>query len=327
MGKLGRFACIFVPMALTIGSLICLVFVFAGNLNKNSSTLSKLYFFRADTSGFTSNPDLIAGTNIDNAFLKALQNTQASGNLQDFYDVGLWNYCSGNKSGSTYTITYCSSRQASFWFNPVSVWGLNTTSQVDNAIPQKLNDGLKVYEKVAKFMFACYIVAGCVTIAEIIVGIFAIFSRWGSMATTIVSCASSILTLAASATATGMYATLAGVFDTVLKPYNIKASLGTSMLVATWLAVAFSWAAGIFWLFSTCCVSGKSEKRGRKAVTVEKTPYTYERVASPYLGAQEHGHTGGSSYGGAYGGQTGVQLQNMPVHGGKQGAYEPFRHQ
>lgn len=320
-------------MALSIASLICLVFVYVGDTNKSSTTLSNLYFFKADTSGFTSNPDIVAGTDIDNQLLKALQNAQSNKQIKDFYTVGLWNYCYGDKDGNSWTVDSCSSRKASFWFNPVEVWGLNQTAQAaDNAgndvIPQKLQDGLDIYAKVVKFMFACYIIAGCVTLAEIVVGIFAIFSRWGSLVTTIVSCASSIIILAASATATGIYLTLTGVFDTVLKPYNINASLGGNMLGVTWLAVAFSWAAGLFWLFSTCCCSGKSDKRGRKTVTVEKTPYTYERVASPYLGAQEHGTTGQHYSGGAYGGQTGVQLQNMPSYGGKKtGAYEPFRHQ
>lgn len=46
MGKLGRFACIFTPMALTIASLICLLLIFLGGLNKSSSTLRDLYVFK-----------------------------------------------------------------------------------------------------------------------------------------------------------------------------------------------------------------------------------------------------------------------------------------
>lgn len=94
--------------------------------------------------------------------------------------------------------------------------------------------------------------------------------------------ASSIFTLAAAASSTGIYAALTGSFNSVLKPMNVNASMGTKMLSVVWLAVAFSLASGFFWLISTCCCSGRGEK---KKVTVEKTPYTYERVASPYLGA------------------------------------------
>jgi hypothetical protein len=46
MGKLGRFACIFTPMVMTIGALICLGLVFSGQLNPNNSIQTDLYFFK-----------------------------------------------------------------------------------------------------------------------------------------------------------------------------------------------------------------------------------------------------------------------------------------
>jgi hypothetical protein len=46
MGKLGRFACIFVPMALTIASLLCLLLVASGQLNKDMKVQRDLYFFK-----------------------------------------------------------------------------------------------------------------------------------------------------------------------------------------------------------------------------------------------------------------------------------------
>jgi len=91
------------------------------------------------------------------------------------------------------------------------------------------------------------------------------------------------------------------------------------MYVTTWLAVAFSWGAAIFWLFSVCCCSGRSGNDGKnKRVNVEKTPYTYERVASPYLGQSAHANPNRASTGG------GVPLQSVG-QGGK--AYEPYRHE
>jgi len=300
-------------MGLTIASLVCLLLVFMGGLNKNDSNLSSLWFFKADTSGFVSNPnfDVVPGTNIDNALLQAFRTSASSNKLQDFYTVSLWNYCSGDKNGDSEKITYCSPRKANFWFNPEEVWGLNNTA-AQNLFPKKLQDGLDVYEKVAKWMFVAYTLAFWITVGEIVVGIFAIFSRWGSFVTTIVSTASTVMVIAASATATALYGTLTATFNTVLKPYNIKAHLGNRMLGITWLAVAFSVGAGLFWLFSTCCCSGESKKR----VKVEKTPYTYERVASPYMGANDAGHH-----------DHGVPLQAMNRQSqGHTGAYEPFRH-
>ena len=84
------------------------------------------------------------------------------------------------------------------------------------------------------------------------------------------------------------------------------------MLSVVWLGVAFSVASTFFWLISICCCSGKSP---HKKVQVEKTPYTYERVASPYLGASDPNSMQ-------------MHATPMPVAKGQQsGAYEPFRHQ
>lgn len=84
--------------------------------------------------------------------------------------------------------------------------------------------------------------------------------------------------------------------------------MGTKMLSVLWLGVAFSLASGFFWLISVCCCSGKS---GHKKVVVEKTPYTYERVASPYMGVSGNAH----------------EMHPPTGHGTTGSAYEPFRHQ
>jgi hypothetical protein len=46
MGKLGRFACIFTPMALVIAGFICLILVLSGQLNENNKVQRDLYFFK-----------------------------------------------------------------------------------------------------------------------------------------------------------------------------------------------------------------------------------------------------------------------------------------
>ncbi|ORY19730.1 SUR7/PalI family-domain-containing protein [Clohesyomyces aquaticus] len=309
MGKLGRFACIFTPMALTLASLVCLVLVFSGQLNKNMALQRDLWFFKANTKEFTVNPDIAPNSNLDNVLLSSLEASASSGELKDFYQVGLWNYCEGEINDGHEKITYCSPRKVYFWFNPIEVWELkNTTAQ--QVFPDKMKNGIDAYHKVSKWMFAAYVIAICLTAAELVVGIFAIFSRWGSLVTTIVSTASTLFVLAAAITSTALYGALAGTFDSVLKPMKIKASVGTKMLSVVWLAVAFSVASGFFWLISVCCCSGKS---GHKKVVVEKTPYTYERVASPYLGHRQQGN----------------ELHNLPQSGTTTSghAYEPFRHE
>ncbi|KAJ9661110.1 hypothetical protein H2201_006661 [Coniosporium apollinis] len=324
MGKLTRFACIITPMALTIASLVCLVMVFMGGLNKSSPTLSSLYFFKADTSAFTANPSIVdvPGTDIDDKLVQAFKNSAAGASMSDFYTIHLWNYCSGKKDASTgaETIEFCSPRQASYWFNPVEVWKLDGAAagadvKLDDYIPGDLKKGLDTYAKVVKWMFALYVIALCATAAEIVIGILAIFSRWGSFVTTILSTATTLLTLAAAALATGIYVTLATTFSTVLKPYNINASVGRRMMLATWLAAVFSLAAGVFWLLSTCCGSGKGDRKdskGKRGGQVEKAPYTYERVMGARGGEQA---------------ERGVPLRELRAGKGDRGrAYEPFRH-
>ncbi|KAI9879513.1 MAG: hypothetical protein M1830_008305 [Pleopsidium flavum] len=328
MGKAGRFACVFVPMALTVASLVCIILVGMGGTNKSSSTLNNLYFFKADTSNITLNSaiDIVPGTNVDNNLLhQGLQQAKSTLNLKDFYTVSLWNYCDGSKANSSSTsvetVEFCSPRQSEFWFNPVEVWGLNNTG-LEQVFPKELKDGLNAYQTASKWMFIAYVVAFVATALELIVGFFAVFSRWGSFATTVVSVASALFILAASLTATLVYSTLSSSFNSYLKPYNIHGSLGQSMYVTTWLAVAFSFGAAIFWLFSVCCCSGRSGNDGKKTkrVNVERTPYTYERVASPYLGQSANANSQRASASSG----SGVPLQGVG-HGGK--AYEPYRHE
>jgi hypothetical protein len=117
----------------------------------------------------------------------ALEQAEKDLDLRDFYEIGLWDYCSGNKtSNGDYDVNYCSPRKAEFWFNPVEVWKLNNTGVVD-LLPSDLQKALNTYESVSKWMFIAYAVAFFSTIAELVVGLTAIFSRLGSLITSLVS--------------------------------------------------------------------------------------------------------------------------------------------
>ena len=74
----------------------------------------------------------------------------------------------------------------------MQVWGLND-SAIRQYVPKELDNGLSIYSKVVKFMFTIYVVAIATTAAEVLIGIFAIFSRWGSCVTTIISSVCSLL--------------------------------------------------------------------------------------------------------------------------------------
>ncbi|EKV08089.1 Integral membrane protein [Penicillium digitatum] len=344
MGKAGRAACIFTPYALTIASLICIVLVGLGCTKASSSTLNNLYFIRLDLSNISSGSALsseitdrlkdagITDVTADeiSATIKSLQD---DAHIADFYDIGLWGYCEGNSTKTTDTVSSCTDPKAQFYFNPASVLGVSET-QLEKELGNSMKRIMKVYKAVSKWMFIAYIVAFIATCVQVLLGIFAIFSRWGSCVTTIVSIVSFLFTLGASLTSTIMFSIAKGSLRAALKVYSVNVALGKNIYVATWLAVAFSLGATIFWLLSTCCCSGRSpysrkdRHNTRGGVTAEKAPYTYEPIgaAHPPFGTQgphvpQHGYS--TSYP-----PPPAHHNDIPMTHNNQesSAYEPYRH-
>ncbi|KAF2747483.1 integral membrane protein-like protein [Sporormia fimetaria CBS 119925] len=314
MGKAGRLACVTAPMLLLAACFACQIFVFLGQMNRDVSLLNDLYFLKADTKEFNRDPLAnipdVPGTDADNRLIQALKDAAQANDMKDFYQIGLWNYCEGTRDDSgNEIVTYCSPRKASFWFDPIEVWDMKGVNESD-VFNQEMKDGIAAYRKVVKFAFAAWIISIVLTVAECVVCMFAILSRWGSLATTIISGVKNLFLIAAAGSTTAVYAALAGVFHTVLDPLNIKSQLGARMFSVVWLAVAFGVASGLFWMVSSCCCSGKSSSG--KRVSAEKAPYTYERVASPYMGAAPGSHTTGTVPSG----------NHAPVG---HNAYEPYR--
>jgi SUR7/PalI family len=142
--------------------------------------------FTVNNTGFD-----IPGTDLDNKILHdALNTAKAAANIKDYYTIYLWNYCAWDGSDK---YSFCSKREAYFAFDPLDVWGLQNTG-AEKAFPQQVQDGLKTYKAVSKWMFIAYVVALVATIIELVVGISAIFSRWGSFCTTFFSTVSLRLT-------------------------------------------------------------------------------------------------------------------------------------
>lgn len=248
---------------------------------------------------------------------------QADSTLADFYQVGLWGYCDGDIKNNKTTVTECSKPKSEFYFDPFSVWGLNSTS-IKDELPKDYNKYMNVYKTVSKWMFIAYIVAFAVTVAEIVVGFFAICSRWGSCVTTLFALLAFLFTTAASVTATVLFSIFDSSLGTTLKAYGISLSMGKNMYAATWLAVVFSLGALIFWTFSVCCCSGRSpyghRNNNTRGITAEKAPYTYEPLGAGQL---PYGHQQHTSYPApaAHGGDYPMTHTNQ-----RSNAYEPFRH-
>jgi hypothetical protein len=142
---------------------------------------------QADLTNFTtatsSELSSITGINTSSILTAALSQARQDLHLKEYYTVYLWNYCAWTGADK---YSFCSPKQAEFWFNPVEVWGLNNTG-VENVFPKQLQHGLNIYHDVSKWMFIVYVIALIATVLEILVGISAIFSRWGSFATTFFS--------------------------------------------------------------------------------------------------------------------------------------------
>ncbi|TID13361.1 putative integral membrane protein [Venturia nashicola] len=324
MGKIGRIACIATPMAMTIVSLLLLIVVFMGGMNKNDENLSSLYYFKADTTHFKNNITSTGGfstvlekVNPDlRKTLTALVSSQRDSKLDDVYQIYLWNYCSGsNNSTGGVKLTKCSGRKANFWFNPVEVWNLNGTGAA-SVFPKEVQNGLNVYQKVSKWMFVAYVVALIATIANVIIGIFAVCSRWGSCATSIVASVACLFTFLAALSSTILFSTLTGAFNSVLGGYGIKLSVGTKVMSLDWLAFVFSLGASLFWTISSCCCSGSSShSKNNKTRSGEKggsAPFA-SRGYAPLNEGQ--GHEMGK-----------VGKGGSSPYAGRETAYEPFRH-
>ncbi|KAJ5163099.1 Actin cortical patch SUR7/pH-response regulator PalI [Penicillium coprophilum] len=342
MGKAGRVACIFTPYVLTIASLICIIMVGLGCTKASSDTLNNLYFIRLDLSNISTASaitseitDRLNDAHITSVTASEIEETittlKNDADIAGFYDIGLWGYCEGNSTKGKNTISSCTDPKAQFYFNPSSVLGISE-SQLEKELGSGFKKTLNVYKAVSKWMFIAYLVAFIATCAQVLLGIFAIFSRWGSCVTTIVSIVSFLFTLGASLTSTIMFSIAKGSLGTALKVYGVDVGLGKNIFAATWLAVAFSLGATIFWMFSTCCCSGRSpyghkdRHNTRGGVTAEKAPYTYEPIgaAHPPYGSQpnaQHGYT--TSYPPAPNYNNDIPMTHHNQHSS---AYEPYRH-
>ncbi|ETN38509.1 uncharacterized protein HMPREF1541_06544 [Cyphellophora europaea CBS 101466] len=321
MVQAGRVACITAPFLLSIAALVTLVLVFIAGTMEENRTTGDLYFVKIDLTNLTLSASSNIAPDADATTLSTLGNALEAAKqtlgMDDHYTVYLRNYCSWNADEDAYSD--CISPKAYFWFNPIKVWGLDRAAlPVEDYLPGSFRNGLDAYHSGSKAMFVLYAAALASTCFSILVGITAIFSRWGSFFTTFFATVAWVAYAAATIVATAMFAILKGVIDNELEDdYGVETRLGTRALATSWIGTAFAVGAGFFWFLSVCCCSGRSpynknHERGRGKTRAEKTPYTYERVGSPYMGPSAGQSVPLGAYGGAQPQQTGS-------------AYEPFR--
>jgi hypothetical protein len=104
------------------------------------------------------------------------------GILQDFYDIALFGYCSGNKTANGFQATFCSSPKASFLFNPIDVWKLNSTNGTD--LQKLLSYSFQTMlnnEPLSKWLHITYMVAIIGTVVELILLTLALYYTLGTV--------------------------------------------------------------------------------------------------------------------------------------------------
>jgi hypothetical protein len=183
MGKAVRAVCIFTPWILTIASFACLVLITIAGWG-NKGILNDLYFFKANFTELD-----IKAPNLPNDDLTAaLKYSAESNKLARVYEVHLYNFCERNHAERV--VTYCSPKMGDYYFNPITIWSLDSAKTSTMTKEDEIKLLGKVAQKVldayrggARLMFIAYQVSFWATAATILSGILAFCSRFGSVLT------------------------------------------------------------------------------------------------------------------------------------------------
>ncbi|GKT50297.1 surfeit locus protein 4 [Colletotrichum spaethianum] len=253
-------------------AIIFLILVIIGNTSIKP-VLTDIYFFKLDVS------DIIP---LSSANAVLLNSVARSLGLHDFYQVGLWNFCEGyNDEG----VTYCSTPQRLWWFNPIEILTNELLAGATIALPSQVTTILTILRIGQQVMFGLFIAGISLAAAVLIATPLVMRSRWWS------------LPVAIFAFLTGLFVTVASIIGTVVsvgarialtqqQELNIEAILGVRMFVFMWLASALVDVAAILHMAMGCCCSPRKEREAAAAATAnngtpEKTTNTTESGEKP----------------------------------------------
>lgn len=239
---------ILVACACYLLSMTFLILVLAGN--GPTQILRNIYFYRFDLSEVI--PPSQPNAQLVNSVARAF-------GLHDFYQVGLWNYCSGFHDGG---VTYCSESRPRFWFNPVRVLMDELMQGQTIALPNQVLDMLEVL-RVCSQVMAGFFVAGIV-LATLLLPLtpLAIKSRWWSLPLAIVSCLAALMLVIASVIATAITLVFRMAAESQAE-LNINVEIGTPMWAFMWLSAGFAVLGFLLHAGMGCCCTSR-RKAGRK---------------------------------------------------------------
>jgi hypothetical protein len=338
----GRFVCVAVPFALTLGSLIALLIGgLAGVANKS------LFMFEVNTTALSispsdaasivtsrspvpddsivTDPGLLSGQGV--AGIAAGGNITAPDlGLYDLYQVSLWNFCYVTQNGSS----GCSTPQFNWAQNAFNgtqnnFQALSTLSGGTINVPKAITDAINTFATVVKWTEVVFIIAYVALGVELFFGLCTSCSRAVSCLTWLVGVVAAVAVGAAAAMSTGIAAVVTGAVEGSAHQYGVHASMNTGFLAAVWIAVAFAVAAGLFWVFTICCCapdhhsSRRDRKRfldqeGEKLMPIGAYQPLHEPQQTGYVQPQTYGYA--PQYGAPK--QYGQQRSDL--------AYEPYSH-
>ncbi|CDM30197.1 hypothetical protein DTO013E5_8566 [Penicillium roqueforti] len=261
---------------------IFMLLVVIGNIS-NRPVLRNTYFLYLDLSN-------IIPVSIPNAVL--INSIAQTIGLHDFYQVGLWNFCEGYDDQG---ITHCSKPETLYAFNPVEIILNELLAGATVALPSDIESPLKLARTASHWMFGILLSAAVLNFVMIFLAPLAVSSRhprsikaWAAeynnghppagkpphrrctfiwfraLPMLILTFFTALVTIVGSAVATVMFEIFANVFATADPSINIRAHVGTQMMVFMWIASGFSLFAFILQLGSccaACCRGGKARKQ------------------------------------------------------------------
>lgn len=232
-------------------SLPFLILVCIGNTHIDS-TLNSIYFFKLDVSNII--PISVANSNLLNSVARSL-------GLHDYYTVGLWNYCAGYLSEG---VTECSEPESFFWFNPVGVLVSELLAGATIALPSQVTTILNLLKIGSQVMFGFFLTGTVLNFVLMLLSPLAVYTRWFSLALSILSLISAVLVTVGAVIAT-VISVAAKIALTAQDELNLRADIGIKMFVFMWLAAVFTVLAFILHAALGCCCkpdrTPKAERR------------------------------------------------------------------
>lgn len=258
----GRFFCVALPFALTIGSIIfLLVGALAGVTDKS------LRIFRIDVTNLEIDSsdveNLIDKLTSKRADVKTDNITASDLGLAQYYDVSLWNYCYTDQDDDRHC-TKAKFDWASEALNTSYIEDFGSVAGVSIELPSEIKNSLKAFRQVSKWTEVAFIAAFIALAVEVVLGFFANCSSMASCCTWIVSGIAAALVCASASLATAMAAVVTGAVEASAKIYGVRAKIDTKFLSIVWIAAAFALGASLFWVFTICCCKPEHRSRGLK---------------------------------------------------------------